>query len=601
MPSTRRFRRAPALALCASALLSSAVAIAQDYINLPGTQPNGLAEGTPLDSANSCGTTCHFSRQSDMPSPMPYDGWVGTMMGNAMRDPMFLAALTVAEQDAPGVGDWCLRCHTPPGFVGGRTRGTATAARGTELTPGDREGVTCDSCHRMTATTNLGNAQYELSPSETRFGPYPVIESIRHAGAVSTWLPDARMCGTCHEITNPTRPQRAADGTDTGRRFPLDTTYSEWSRSVFGTQGSADARTCQDCHMPRNGGPARVATNGTALLRDDPRRHDFAGANAWALRMLGAMRNDVASGEFYDPDIVPFYEAGALRAEAMLRRAVSVEVRESPRQAAAGAEVSVTARITNQSGHRVPTGYADGRRVWLAVSLVDSSGAETVVSGGYDAAQAHLDTADRQLHVYEAHHGRAGMGAGEHIALHDTVVDDSRLPPRGFRPLPGHEPVGKDYSGGEGGALRHWDDATYVFRVPASARGTVRVRVRARYQSTTREYVEFLARENRTDDTGRQLLARYEASGRAPPFDMAEATAEIMVTAPGTDAGVADAATDGGPAADAGATADAGTTTPAPSGCDCGVAGGARTGRGGLGALLAALGAALVRRRRREG
>ncbi len=596
MPS-HRTRRASALALCVSALLTSAVAEAQEYINLPGTQPGGLSEGEPLDSANSCGTTCHFSRDPAVPTAMPYDGWVGSMMGNAMRDPLFLAALTVSEQDRPGVGDWCLRCHTPPGFVGGRTRGNAAAARGGSLTPTDREGVTCDSCHRMVATTNLGNAQYEISPMDTRFGPYPVIESIRHPGAVSTWLPQSRMCGTCHEISNPVQPQRSADGTDTGRRFPLDTTYSEWSRSVFGAEGTADARTCQDCHMPRHGSATHVATNGTAMLRSDPRRHEFSGANAWALRMLGAMRNEVTSGEFYDPDAVPFYEAGALRAEAMLRSAVSLTMRQAPTTAAAGAEVSITARLTNLSGHRVPTGYADGRRVWLSVTLVDAGGAETVVSGGYDMAQAHLDTTDRQLHVYEAHHGRAGMGAGEHIALHDTVVDDSRLPPRGFRPLPGHEPVGKDYSGGEGGALRHWDDATYVFTVPATARGTLRVRVRARYQSTTREYVEFLARENRTDDRGRDLLARYEASGRAAPFDMAEATADITVTAAATDAGVT---SDAGATADAGSTVDAGTTTPPPS-CDCNVAGAAHTGRSGagFGAMLAALGVAVARRRRR--
>lgn len=595
----RRARRAPALAVCLAALATPTLVGAQRYVDLPGTQPNGLAEATPLDSANSCGVTCHYSRQSETFTAMPYDGWVGSMMGNAMRDPLYLAALTVAEQDSPGIGDWCLRCHTPPGFVGGRTRGTMTASRGTELTPGDREGVTCDSCHRMTATTNLGNAQYEISPTETRFGPYPVIESIRHPGAVSTWLPQATMCGTCHEISNPQQPQRAADGTDTGRRFPLDTTYSEWSRSAFADTTAAGAQTCQDCHMARQGMPGRVSTNGTAMLRDNPRRHDLTGANVWALRVLGAMRNDVASGEFYDPDAVPFYEAGARRAEAMLRRAVTLELREVPRQAAPGADVAVTARLTNLSGHRVPTGYADGRRVWLEVTLIGDGGAETVLSGRYDATEAHLDTTDRQLRVYEAQHGRAGMGRGEHIALHDTVVLDTRLPPRGFRPLPGHEPVGRDYAGGEGGALRHWDDATYAFTVPATARGTLRVRVRARYQSTTREYVEFLASENHTDNTGRELLQRYEASGRAPPFDMAEATAEITVTAPVVDAGVADAGAADAGTVDAGGL-DAGTTPPAPSGCDCDVTGASGGGRGaGVGALLAALGVMVARRRRR--
>ncbi|MBI5513712.1 MAG: hypothetical protein HY909_08080 [Deltaproteobacteria bacterium] len=579
-----------AVTLALGALAASTDALAQRYIDLPGTQSGGLAEGTPLESSTSCGVTCHYSRDPEVPSAMPYDGWLGSMMGNAVRDPLFLAALTVAEQDAPGVGDWCLRCHTPPGFVGGRTRGALAASRGAELLPEDRDGVTCDSCHRMVATTNLGNAQYQLSPTETRFGPYADIVSIRHPGAVSTWLPDSRMCGTCHEVTNPTQPLRRADGTDTGQRVPLDTTYSEWARSAFAAAGSPEARSCQDCHLPRVEGSARVSSNDVALLRSRPRRHDLAGANAWGLRVLGRMRGDVASGEFYDPDAAPFYEAGAQRAEATLRAAVSLEVREAPRQAAPGERVTVVARLTNLSGHRVPTGYTDGRRAWLEVTVIDADRRETPVSGAYDLAQARLAEPDPQLRVYEALHGRAGMGVSEHIALHDTIVKDTRLPPRGYRPLPGHEPVGVDYSGGEDGALRHWDDARYTFTIPAGARGPLTVRVRALYQTTTRGYVEFLARENRTDDRGRELLRLYEASGRAAPFSMAEATTEVTLTAPAADAGPPDGGADA-------STMDAGPPSPGDPGCGCRVGRGAGGGVGALGVW--ALGALGVRRRRR--
>lgn len=584
--------RATAQALLASALLASGAAQAQ-YIELPGTQPGGLADGAPLDNARSCGVTCHYSRDATVPSAMPYDGWQGTMMAGAMRDPLYLATLTVAEQDRPGIGDWCLRCHTPPGFVGGRTRSSMAAPLGADLESADRDGVTCDSCHRMVATPNLGNGQYQLSLTETRFGPYPNVDSIRHPGEASAWLADSRMCGTCHELANPVQPQRTADGADTGRRFPLDTTYSEWSRSAFAVAGSADAATCQDCHMPRAGAPGHVSTNSTAVLRDDPRRHSFAGANAWGLRVLAAMRNDVTAGEFYDPDAVPFYEAGAARAEATLRSAVALEVRSAPAQAAPGERVEVVARITNRSGHRVPTGYADGRRVWLEVALVDAESRATVVSGAYDAAEARLDEADPQLRLYEAQHGRAGMGRGEHIALHDTVVRDTRLPPRGYRPLPGHEPVGADYAGGEGGALRHWDDTTYAVTLPATARGPVTVRVRARYQVTTRQYVEFLAGANRTDDRGRELLRRYEASGRAAPFDMAEATAVIMVGGATPDAGAG--AQDGG-APDAGPLA-------AAAGGGCQVGGRAQTSGAGAVAWVVALAAVAraMRARRRAG
>jgi len=542
-----RHARALTPALLTAALLAPAAARAQ-YIDLPGTQPNGFNEAAPLGDSRSCGTTCHFSRDETVVSPMPYDTWSGSMMGNTMRDPLFLAALTVAEQDRPGVGDYCLRCHTPPGFIYGRTRRRPQSALGADLDPSDREGVGCDSCHRMTATTNLGNAQYVLSPTETRFGPHAMIDSIRHTGATSTWLADSRMCATCHEITNPAQPQRTAAGVDTGRRFPLDTTYSEWSRSDYAVAGSPEAATCQDCHMPRMGMAGFTATTETAVRRDNPRRHDLVGANAWGIRLLAAMRNDVTTGEFYDPDAVPFYEASARRAEAMLRSAVALEIREAPMTAAAGARVQVVARVTNRSGHRVPTGYGDGRRMWLEVAVVDADGRTTVVSGAYDNAEAHLNTADTQLRVYEQIPGRAGMGPEEHIALHDTVVKDTRLPPKGYRPLPGHEPVGVDYAGGAGGALRHWDDATYSFTMPTAIRSPVRVRVRARFQVTTREYVEFLQRANRTDDRGNELLRRYNASGRAAPYDMAEATAMVAVTgATPPDGGVPDAGVDAGP------------------------------------------------------
>ena len=343
--------------------------------------------------------------------------------------------------------------------------------------------------------------------------------------------------------------------------------------------------------MPRIGAPGYSATNTTAMMRDNPRRHDFAGANAWGLRVLAAMRNDVTTGDFYDPEAVPFYEAGAARAEATLRSAVTLELRSAPTQADPGAPVEVVARITNRSGHRVPSGYTDGRRVWLEVALVDSSNRATVVSGAYDAAEAHLDETDPQLKLYEAVPGRVGVGREEHIALHNTTIRDTRLPPRGYRPLPGHEPVGADYSGGEGGALRHWDDARYTITLPATARGPVTVRVRARFQVTTREYVEFLARENRTDDRGRELLRRYEASGRAAPYDMAEATAVIMVGAPLPE--------DAGTVRDGGGADGAVVPAAASGGCSCHTAGDQPSARGGAGALFFALAAALSARRRR--
>jgi hypothetical protein len=68
------------------------------------------------------------------------------MMAQAGRDPLLWAALYVANIDAPNAGEYCLRCHTPKGWLAGRS----TAADGSGLELEDiHNGVACAVCHRM--------------------------------------------------------------------------------------------------------------------------------------------------------------------------------------------------------------------------------------------------------------------------------------------------------------------------------------------------------------------------------------------------------------------------------------------------------------------
>lgn len=60
--------------------------------------------------------------------------------------------------------------------------------------------------------------------------------------------------------------------------------------------------------------------------------------------------------------------------------------------------------------------------MWLDVTLIDADRHETVVSGGYNATEAHLDESDPQLKIYETVQGRAGMGREDHLALHNAVL-----------------------------------------------------------------------------------------------------------------------------------------------------------------------------------
>ena len=118
-------------------------------------------------------TACHGGNAGGDPADAstyrPFSTWSGSMMANATRDPLFFAALDIANHDMPGVGDYCLRCHTPRGWLMGRVvkpgfgppndpvKGAAACLLdGTYDAPddinSDMGGVTCHFCHRLMAT-----------------------------------------------------------------------------------------------------------------------------------------------------------------------------------------------------------------------------------------------------------------------------------------------------------------------------------------------------------------------------------------------------------------------------------------------------------------
>src|SRR5687768_3034458 len=206
-----------------AALLLVGFGHAQDSI-VGGTQPGELV--IPLDPPEHC-VDCHGGFADS-----PIDAWGGTMMANAMRDPLFLASLTIAEQDIPGIGDFCLRCHTPIGWLEGR----CVPGDGSALIESDYEGVSCDVCHRMTldaAGPLIGNARYTMVDSPAKRGalgsPYAA-----HATVQDPFVSSAELCGVCHEVSNPLFGD-----------FPIERTYSEYAASAWPLEGE----TCQGCHL----------------------------------------------------------------------------------------------------------------------------------------------------------------------------------------------------------------------------------------------------------------------------------------------------------------------------------------------------------------
>jgi hypothetical protein len=178
--------------------------------------------------------------------------------------------------------------------------------------------------------------------------------------------------------------------------------------------------------------------------------------------------------------------------------------------------------VINESGHKLPTGYAEGRRMWLTVRAFAADGRQVYMSGAYNSTTGVL-AQDPDLKVYEVKQGitpelaaELGEAPGEsfHFVLNNTVIKDNRIPPRGFTVAAfdtmGLQPVGAVYADGQ-----FWDETVYA--LPADA---VAVTAVLYYQTASREYVDFLRTNGSADGA---TLGELWDDDKSPPVVMAVA------------------------------------------------------------------------------
>lgn len=517
-----------------------------------GTQPE---LGYGLISSESC-RFCHADFGGE--GVMPWSTWSGSMMGNASRDPLFWAALDVANEDLPGIGEWCVRCHVPAGWLGDR----AGSADGCDLEGtidtrnNDFDGITCHLCHRMQENPNpprgqeplyLENGQWWIDDEPCkgvgfepcRRGPYDYDAEDDTLEAPHPWDYSAlhessQICGQCHNVTSPVN-NLLIDGRDAGIPFPIERTYREWERSAFADEGV----TCQNCHMPDATGDDAYACIFFTNDRDgDMPVHSFVGGNTWIPEVL--------RGEYPSLDLDQELALTAQRSRELLQNeTATVKLALQP-----GEPLRATVKVTNLTGHKLPTGYHEGRRIWLHVEALDATGTTFWESGAYDPLSGEL-AHDDQLKVYEAIYGVWNEATGVcettdeqgreqfHFVLNDCIVKDNRIPPRGFDAKPDLETASVGYSyplAADGRTLEHHDLTEYTIPVPLGARTPIEVVATLRFQTTSKEYVEFLRDRavegdypddciERSDGTigmsrGEYLYDVWERYDRSPPVDI---------------------------------------------------------------------------------
>jgi len=294
---------------------------------------------------------------------------------------------------------------------------------------------------------------------------------------------------------------------------------------------------CQSCHMRPDVGEG---CNKNPRTRPDLPKHDLSGGNywVWPLIQYQDLQGTLRLGGGLTQLQRDAMDAGQIRAQDQLRMAASLTVDGD------------TVKITNLTGHKLISGYPEGRRMWLNIKWYDGGGALLREDGGYGPLgvtftnpvdgtpfepQSLLDLHDPNTKVYQAHYsmtqewaavlmavnptlygpivldydrltGAPGLTIGElaaqasgtyqesfHFVLNNHVAEDNRIPPYGMDYETARKrnalPVPADQYGnpGPGGTYDYWDVVT--LSPPTGATGAD---ITLYYQGTSWEYVQFL-------------------------------------------------------------------------------------------------------------
>jgi hypothetical protein len=460
-----------------------------------------------------------------------------------------------------------------------------------------------------------GSGMLSLWGGSAKLGPYADADA-RHQWMQSQYhradAENDNLCGTCHDVSNPavgdlapgngTQPgapdvissggnlggpvdEKAAFNNPPYAYGVVERTFSEWKAGALdsmdvrnfpnlpadlqaesgalnmayqsallagGTYEDGTIRTfsCTSCHMRPDIGEG--CNKAGALTRSDLPKHDQSGGNYWMWPLIKYQdqQGTLRLGGGLSALQLAAMDAGQIRAEDQLRLAATLSVSGD------------TVRITNLTGHKLITGYPEGRRMWLNVKWYDAADNLVGEDGAYGPLgvtftnpvdgvpfepQSILDLANTKVYevhpaitqkwaqtlmaVNPTHYGPIALGYDRltgapegtiadlasgnlgpyaktfHFVLNNHVAGDNRIPPYGMDSETARVrnalPVPTSQYGG-GTASYDGMSGVYTYwdeatLVPPSAEA-VRADITLYYQGTSWEYVQFLWKANNGTD-----------------------------------------------------------------------------------------------------
>ena len=416
--------------------------------NLPGKE-------TTLFAGSGVCARCHEGLFEDGIDVSPVTLWRSTMMANAAKDPLWRAKVSAEGAEFPdlqaAIEEKCIKCHSPVLYKQSVFDGMPYSIANLENDRLARDGDTCTVCHQI-LPDNFGIKDsfsgdfmiWRDPPAALRtiFGPYPnpfagpMVNNVNYTpveaypSTPDYIINDSEHCATCHNLfTN----YVLQDGSLSTEKFPEQTPYYEWKNSDYYSSNT----TCQGCHMPQTSTPIRIST--VAPGPTGPRTpfwyHHFVGGN----RFMPAVLQD-------NIDLLGV-TATAAHFDTTIANTTDLLQNNTIELAAEGSIVDSTLNVdvtlTNLAGHKLPTGIPL-RRVWIHLTVTDSSDEVIFESGAWDASgeivgldtdfEPHYDTItdENQTQIYEGVM-KDDWGKVTRLLLRaKDFVKDNRLPPKGF-------------------------------------------------------------------------------------------------------------------------------------------------------------------------
>ncbi len=478
-----------------------------------------------------------------------------------------------------------------------------------------------------------GAAQYVMWPGNDKLGPY--LDSVtKHPSLKSNFHRSPDFCGTCHDVSNPVTGDLAHNN---GAQFPLwpgtfsgvpgsqvygkaafnnfpyqygivERTYSEFKASLWPTfavsnynnlptdlkagaiklardkaiaagssngnyeDGTTRYYICQTCHMSPVAGQASSTIHNAPKTRKDMALHDLTGGNYWVPEAIKYMdtagRKTLRLGGDLTADQIASLDAGVVRAKANLTQAASLSLSGN------------TLKVVNLTGHKLISGYPEGRRMWLNTKWYNSTGTLLREDGKYGPLTVTIDGVQRQVNtildlggtntkIYEVHGSMTQKWATQlmtfglvgttpinfdrvtgaltmtlqqlaskpigftqdsfHFILNNWVAKDNRIPPYGMKFSEAKKrnalPVPFCQYGCPGPLGTYQYSDSIALSPPTGAKTAT---ISLMYQPTSWEYIQFLYLANKRTNTflaneGANLLDAWLNTGMSAPYTMVTA------------------------------------------------------------------------------